>query len=165
MKAVCSVCSKEINRPPSHLARAVAPVCSRSCNGKNRAATLVKYSGNMKGRKRQDLKFGAANPGWKGGSYMEPGKGYRMVRAQGHPRARKNGYVLEHILVAEKMLGRPLKPGEEVHHLNRDRADNRPENLQVFCSHSEHWALHYPDVARARDAAKSRRSTKGGARR
>lgn len=104
--------------------------------------------------------LGKGNPAWKGGTYIEPGKGYRMVRRPDHPRARANGYVLEHLLVAEKMLGRALKPDEEVHHKNRDRADNRPENLEVFSDHREHWLReHYQDVARARDAAASAKSS------
>lgn len=103
--------------------------------------------------------MGAANWAWKGGSYIDD-KGYRRVRMPTHPKAQHNGYVIEHVLVAERMLGRPLKPGEEVHHRNRIRADNRPENLQVYDSHRAHWLTeHYETVAAARDAATSRGST------
>lgn len=106
--------------------------------------------------------MGKNNPAWQGGSYIEPDKGYRMTRMPNHPRSRANGYVLEHILIAEQMLGRSLNPGEEVHHKNMERADNRPENLRIYESHRQHWMEeHYQDVARARDAANLRRNLKG----
>lgn len=80
---------------------------------------------------------------WKGGQFIDT-DGYRKIRVENHPRKRNyNGvvYIAEHILVMEKHLGRYLEKDEVVHHINRNRLDNRIENLQVM-THREHSKLH-----------------------
>lgn len=84
---------------------------------------------------------GARNPNWKGGRTVAS-NGYVLVKMPEHPRADSRGYVYEHIIVAEQKLGRPLAPGEEVHHDNECKTDNRPENLIVKASRREHALAH-----------------------
>lgn len=85
------------------------------------------------------------------GKYTKPSKygghrkkhtdGYIKVYCPDHPHHTKDGYVMEHILVMEKAIGRHLKPDEVVHHINKDRKDNRIENLQLM-TFKEHASFH-----------------------
>lgn len=74
--------------------------------------------------------------------------GYVRVRAPDHPRADPNGYVLEHIVVAEQALGKALPPGAEVHHVSGDRGNNHPQNLVICQDHAYHMLLHARQAAR-----------------
>ena len=61
----------------------------------------------------------------------------------GYVRVHVDGkYVFEHVLVAEKALGRKLPAGAVVHHVNEIRTDNRPENLVICPSRAYHGFLH-----------------------
>jgi hypothetical protein len=86
--------------------------------------------------------FGKFNSNWKNGRY-EDKRGYSFIRKPGHPRARVGGcYVLEHILVMEEHLKRPIQIGEAIHHLNGIPSDNRIENLMLFPNNVEHIKFH-----------------------
>lgn len=64
-----------------------------------------------------------------------------------HARSHESGYVLEHILVAEKVLGKPLPPKAVVHHHNKDRTDNRHQNLVICENQGYHLLLHLRERA------------------
>jgi len=52
-----------------------------------------------------------------------------------------DGWVFTHRRVAEKVIGREIPKGYEVHHINRNTLDNRPENLSVMTIET-HRAIH-----------------------
>ena len=73
-------------------------------------------------------------------------QGYVWIYKPSHPRAHKKGgkcgFVKRSYLVIEKVIGRYVRIGEIVHHKNRIRNDDRPENLQLCANHSEHTKIH-----------------------
>ena len=48
----------------------------------------------------------------------------------------------EHRVVMEKIIGRPLKSDELVHHIDGNQHNNDPSNLQLV-SHEEHARIHF----------------------
>lgn len=86
---------------------------------------------------------GPKHPRW--GSYRKKTKtGYILLRMPDHPNSNKTGTVSEHTVVMSKHLGRPLMPGESVHHKNGVRDDNRIENLEL-------WSRRQPSGQRVSD--------------
>jgi hypothetical protein len=122
---VCRTCGKSFSVIGSVAARGAGTACSFACR------TFV----------------GSDNPKWRGGRIVGQ-KGRVSVYAPGHPGAKQRGgrYMFEYRLIAESVIGRPLRDDEVVHHINGDSTDNRPENLQVMTP-SEHSRLHYPESA------------------
>jgi endogenous inhibitor of DNA gyrase (YacG/DUF329 family) len=103
---MCPICNQPFSLKQG--SRGHAPVhCSRKC------AQVALAS-----RTREDA------PRWDGGRYKTL-MGYVLVRVGDH-------YEMEHRVLIEEHIGRPLGPKEVVHHLNGKRDDNRLENLRVL---------------------------------
>lgn len=98
------------------------------------------YLENMK--KWRSLQKGKKGPNYKKGKRFE-GR-YIKVLKPNHPNANKKGYIYEHVLVMSKILGRPLKKGEQVHHTNGIKTDNRPENLELIAKPPHYGKIKCP---------------------
>lgn len=120
----CETCS--IDREISwHAARQKSTHICRGC-------TTTSYLTGRKYSKEHCAAIRKANlkKGWR----MQ-GNGYKAIHTPDHPSVKnpRCPYVMEHILVMEKHLGRYLKSSEMIHHINGDKLDNRIENLYL-CS-------------------------------
>ena len=95
-----------------------------NCNRRTISRWLTRHDIPKRSWRRED------NRNWKGGKYMS--YGYVFILNREHPRAYKNGYVIEHLLVWEKFHKKSLPRGWIIHHVNGIKDDNRIENLEAM---------------------------------
>lgn len=92
-------------------------------------------------------------------------RGYVQVWAPKYKRAKHqgwcNGYIAEHIVVMQGLLGRLLRKGEVVHHLDENKLNNDPINLQLMTK-SEHRRLHMLGKKRTEEQKKKLSIAKKG---
>lgn len=112
LRVPCVVCAAPIRTFPYYITRGLRKYCSRAC----RVSVGRTHSPD----------------------------GYVLVTCPvpGHPRAHGGRYILEHLLVAERALGRPLPRTVRVHHVNEIRTDNTPSNLVICENDAYHELLH-----------------------
>lgn len=135
---VCKECNKEFVPSSRHLR---CPSCRNhsynicSCGEqKLRNSKLCKKCFDQTNKKPVN---------WRGNRIRHKQSGYSQIRVPDHPNA-VGGYVFEHRLVMEDMIGRILTSNENVHHKNGIKDDNRPENLEL-------WVRSQPCGQRAED--------------
>lgn len=116
------------------------PECPEMIPSLNKRGQPAKYFKGHGGRGKPRLDMiGERNPRYRNGRrILGP---YEQVKAPNHPNTQKIGYIQEHRFLMSEKLGRPLKPGEVVHHINGNKKDNRIENLQVM-TRGEHQRYH-----------------------
>lgn len=118
---LCNICKSEYLVNMARLKKSL--YCSRLCA--NRAIGL-----NHTGQK---------HPNWGGGIKIDK-DGYVLIRKTKHPFA-VQGYIREHRLIMERIIGRYLLKDEIVHHKNENKADNHVSNLELM-KKTEHDRIH-----------------------
>ena len=130
-KKPCSQC----NRMGLVHALSNPPLCT-FCHRKNREKldpTLIEKRRKMirdSGRRKKGTDLNA--PVRRSTGTWKTKTGYVMAYKKGHPNSNVNDCILVHKLIMSEHLGRPLKPNENVHHINGIRDDNRIENLELW---------------------------------
>src|SRR3990167_5465493 len=133
-RQVCLVCQKKLRRSHgkelcrTHYLQAIKSTRSCSVEGCKREYCGKGLCGLHYMRMKRKGEVGSVVPKnhQKGFVGYKTSSGYLVSR---HPDGR---YALTHRIIMEKILGRPLKRFEQVHHLNGIRSDNRPENLELW---------------------------------
>jgi hypothetical protein len=90
--------------------------CTRAYQAKGMCSYHYNQSrkGGVKPRQKREVGTGSLH-----------GDGYWLINIEGKQ-------TLEHRLVMEEVIKRPLLKHESVHHKNGDRLDNRPDNLELW---------------------------------
>ena len=100
---------------------------------------FVKYG--IKRRSKTDTLKSETNPNWKGGKRTKSDTGYIEIYSPNHPNANKRNCVYEHQLIMEKHIGRYIRKGEVVHHIDGNKSNNDINNLMLL-TNSDHIKLH-----------------------
>lgn len=77
--------------------------------------------------------------------------GYVMIYVgAGHPCESSKGWAYEHRVIASRKIGRTLRKEERIHHIDGNKANNDPDNLEVYPSHAHHQVEHREEHSRKR---------------
>lgn len=126
---LCNQCGKEFERPNCHIGE--RNFCSKEC--------ALKYTVD------NGLMAEANHTNWKGGKSTQDGYIFKRIG--------KGKYVGEHRLIMEKEIGRVLRDDEIIHHVDRNKLNNRIDNLQIL-SRAEHIEIHRDSLYKRKEESK-----------
>jgi len=129
----CEACGKEIERYPSQISK--YNFCSRKCAKTFTSSRMTQYNRHENPMNTSD--------GWSAEQKDAVRKREQKNKGPCGPNTYpKDHGEYEHRKIAAQVLGRSLLSGEVVHHIDRDKHNNAPENLMVFPSQAAHAKWH-----------------------
>jgi hypothetical protein len=129
IKVLCEVCGQEVYRYPSGIKEHVfcSRLCAKEYTSKRMTEMNIKLNPTrMTDEVKENIRWG----------HMLKGEGKAYPKIHGRH---------AHRVMAEKILGRKLKPGEIVHHKDENKLNYSEENLEILKSQKEHAKLHLKD--------------------
>lgn len=142
----CDWCGKSFERCESQTAGKKHLFCCRKClwnfsskkNNPERYAELKDLSSVSKHLSEMNRQL---NPSRMTTATREKIRQSRLGKGDGLSYGKLYGRH-EHRIVAERILGRPLKKGEVVHHIDFNKRNNAPWNIMIFASQADHAKYH-----------------------
>lgn len=130
IRVSCAICGRIVLRYPSEMRGNEHSYCSRDCYHlamaeRNRLNNPTLMTDEVRLKLRE--------------AHLNTGKGVAYEKTYGRH---------THRIVAEEMLGRPLRPGEVVHRIDGNKRNNSKDNLCVFSSQQEHAKEHRREAGR-----------------
>lgn len=136
MFLTCDLCGKEYT---SYQCGKYHHFCSIECRRK--AGKMVGASFDEETRRRAGERLTYYNKNvFNHGEYRDRMAKTQRLRGSGKSYIKIYGKH-EHRRVAEEKIGRPLRPGEIVHHIDGNKRNNDPDNLEIM-TQSEHIKEH-----------------------
>ena len=162
IKKNCAFCNKVFYPLCAEVNRGKGLLCSKECRYKRHSQLLMGHkmkpeakkalikalTGRAKSKSHKENMskallgkyVGENGCNWKGGTHESQGRIF--IRISSHPHKHHNGYILNARYVAEQIISRYLTSKEQVHHINFKKNDDRPKNLYIFPTSSEHTTYH-----------------------
>lgn len=136
-KVKCEDCgeTREVQRTQVVLEKEEHPcrVCSNKRNGKAKAGKYTAWNSGKRYSIRETERT----------KYIDSHGYVQVWCGRGETsRGRKDGYMAEHRMVMENLIGRELEPGEVVHHVNGVKTENSEDNLFLCESKAKHREIH-----------------------